>query len=677
MRPIPPVRGISPFWLALLAACFGAISTHAQLRTAVEVRSLSAEEADQGLEVEITGTVIFSDPPSTIFIQDETAGTFFRLGKAAPPVPGDEVLVRGKTQSGLYLPGIEESTFQLLRHVGVPEALPATYDDLMSGRYHYQRVAIEGLVRTVTPELESTTVIRVAMGSRIVEARIQQPPGETNLVDSRVKVTGLAAGHINARRQLVAPYLRCTDWSEVEVLTPPQSVARIPAVSSQQLLNFRVEGHAGHRVRVAGTVLARFPRGELFLRDEESAIGVKLLQPESGLNIGDFVEVIGFPEMERFSASVVDAEITLLEPGDEPPAPTPVNLQRLMEGSEDGNLVVVEANLSDAYRTEEGGVLLLQVGNRTLQALAPRLSDSLVPGMQVRVAGICQVETTRGTEYRSSPESVLLRVRNDRDITILRAPSWWTARRLASLLFLTLGIVFVAGLWIVLLRRQVATQTVALRHRIEHEAALEERQRIAREFHDTLEQELAGLSLRLDAATAKGVEGKLKGLLEGSRSLVTRIQTETRNLISDLRDTSKDGTNLEAALRDLVTQLPPDVGPRMHLEIDTSSPLPPLPTRTVHHLKMMGREAVTNAIKHAGAERIELRVTMEEQALILRIIDDGLGFDSEAETHGQVSHFGCMGIRERCAKLDARVQWKSEPGKGTIVEICLPLNSEA
>lgn len=667
-----PRFGIASACVVVVLA--GAEWARAQLDTAAAVRSLSAEEAEAGAAVDLTAVVIFSDPPNTIFIQDETAGTFFRPGNRPPPRPGDSVRVRGVTQPGLYLPGIEQTTFEVLGHPGIPEAVAATFDDLMSGRFHYQRVVIEGVVRTLAAEEEGASLVRLAMGSRMVEIQVDQPLSEdVDWIDSRVRVAGLAAGRINARRQLVAPYLRCADWSEFTRLTAGRPPGETPPLSSEQLLNFDIDGQGGHRVRVRGTVLAAFARGEIFLRDEESAIAVKLKASVPAPSVGDEVEVIGFPQMDRFSASLADAEILVLASGEGKSVEAlPMAVDDLMDGAEDGNLVVIDATLIDRFRTDTGAVLVVQQGERALQVDVPFAPDDLATGSLLRVIGICLVESIRGSEYRSTPESVSLRLRSPADLRVLRAPSWWTSQRLGGLLVFLLVAMAMAALWIVMLRRQVTRQTVALRRRIEHEAALEERQRIAREFHDTLEQELAGLSLRLDAALARGAEGKLRGLLDGSRSLVSRIQTETRNLVSDLRESGEDSTSLDVALGELASRQPVDLKPTIRFELASPEPLAQLPPRTVHHLKMIAREAVANALKHAEAQRIDLILDADDDGLLMKITDDGRGFDVDSETRGKSGHFGCMGIRERCTRLGATVTWRSQPDHGTTMEVRLP-----
>ena len=663
------------FRVALSAGVIGGFqsSVRGQIRTALGVRSLTFAEADSRRDVDITGIVIFSDPSGTAFVQDQTAGTFFQFGTAVPPQPGDEVRVKGSTFPGLYLPGIEGAVFEVIRHPGLPAARDVSYEELNSGRFHYQRVAIKGIVRTVSPDTdeEGTSLVGIAMGTRVIEVRVEKPPPATSrLTDSLVRVSGLAAGRINTRRQLVAPYLRSPDWSEFEVIEEAPEVSAVPMLTAKELLNFEVTGKGRHRVRLKGTVLAVFSGGELFLRDVDAAIRAKLQHLEVPLHVGDSVEIIGFPEMEQFSASLVDAALLGRELGKTSPSPIKVSISDLMKGQLDGNLVSVVANLSDWYRTEKGGTLLLQEENQSIQADTPVLPDTLATDAQLMVTGVCQVRSSRGSHYNSKPERVSLRLRSGGDLALLKPPAWWTSQRLAALLFVLILAMLLATLWIALLRRQVNRQTLALRHRIESEAALEERHRIAREFHDTLEQEMVGLSLRLDAAVVRCVDAKMQGLLDGSRGLVSRIQTETRNLVSDLRDYPGEQVDLKIALQELVQQQPSGIGPVIELDFPVPSGLAKLPSRSVHHLTMIAREALANALKHAGAARIGIGVTIpEDDVLLMQISDDGRGFDVDAKTRGMAGHFGCVGIQERCGNIGATAVWESELEKGTLVTI--------
>ena len=440
----------------------------------------------------------------------------------------------------------------------------------------------------------------------------------------------------------------------------------IPQVSTSELLRFDVAGQAGHRVRVTGTVLASFRDRRVFLRDGESALSISLTEHSPELAPGDIVEVIGFPKMGQFSASLVDAAIVSREEEATWPVPVSMTFAELMEGKGDSDLISTEGVVTDQYRAGKNAVMVVRDGRQNIQVRIPQLPEEMLPGSTVRVIGIGKVDAAGGTSYYSRPESVSVEMRTADDLKILRAPNWWTPRRLLIGVIALLVIVAAGGLWIGLLKRQMHRQTLDLKERIEHEAALEERQRIAREFHDTLEQNLAGLSLRLDAATSRDIDAKLRGFLEGSRRLVSRIQTETRNLVSDLRHFSDEEADLREALESVMKELW-----NGKVEIHGES-VPPFPQRTVHHIKMIVQEAVTNAIKHANADRIEIRLEADAETFVMEIKDDGDGFDVPAETSGKAGHFGCIGMRERCARIGADISWQSESGKGTVVSVSIP-----
>lgn len=652
----------------ILACGLAAGAAPAELTRAIDVRSLSFEDAQAGREVRLRGTVTFIEGPGAVFVQDETAGTFFRPEKLGKLRPGDVVEVTGRTQPGNYLPGIALAPYRILGHGPLPPAVTVGHDDLTSGRYHYQRVAIEGIARSVTPVGEGRSILRVDVASRIVEVWVDAGiEDEARIVDSRVRVEGLAAGGINRRRQLVQPYLRARDSSEITVREAAVPEAAVPRVAASQLLTFRVAGQGNHRIRIGGVVTAVSSKAEVFVRSDPAAFGLRFIAPTT-VEVGDRIEVLGFPEMGRFSANVVDARLLTRAAGP-PPLPAEIDLPSLLTGSRDGDLVAVTAVLTDLFRVESGVVLALQRGGRALQARGPAMNLELPLGALVRVAGICQVESSTSVVLTSRPETVVLQVRGAEDITVLASPSRWTVRRLIGVLIVLAALTLVALLWIAILRRQVRRQTAALRRRIESEAALEERQRIAREFHDSLEQDLTGLGLRLDAAATRTFDEKGRQIIAVSRTLLARIQAETKNIVSDLRDPAERDGDLARALEAVASAHGRDT----EVRAEFTAPPPPLPGGSIHHLRMIARESVTNALKHAGATQIVIHVSAPDRHLILRVSDNGRGFDVAAETLGKSGHFGCVGIRERARKLGATVEWRSAPGRGTTVEVVVPL----
>ncbi len=662
-------------FLAIPLLCSGQeVAAEHPLSTALEVRSLSREEADTGKPVTLTGTVIFSDPPATAFLQDGSAGTFFRLNGRKTPLPGDRVRVTGLTFPGLFLPGIEHTEYEILGREPLPDAVAANYDDLLSGQLHYQRVSYEGIIRTVIPEEEGITRVIVAKNSRLLEIRVEeasQPdsPG----IDSLVRVSGLAAGHINHRHQLVEPYIRSRGWNEFAILRATPPLEDIPEVTPQQILSFDIDGRFENRVKLSGVVLAALDPGSLYLRQDGSAVGVRLSNPRRDLQPGQRVEVVGFPEMAVFSAQLGDAQVLSSSDERTKPEPIPLGFNEVFTGTHDNDLVVVEGTVSEWHTQESDTVLIMRQDGRTLTARVGGFPDGLQAGVRASLTGIARVESASGTAYRSRPEVVSLTLRDHDDFAVIRAPRWWNTERLATALFAVLAATLISALWIFLLRRQVRQQTEALTQSIQHEAALEERQRLAREFHDTLEQDLAGLSLRLDAATAKSEDSSIRDFIVGSRNLVSRIQQETRNLVSDLRDHGDGERNLNEALAGLHADLPSQVGPELEWDL---AEIAPLPSRTTHHLKMITREGITNALKHADASRVCISTTTRDETLHLSVIDDGRGLSSTEDTQGKSGHFGCMGIRERARRIGATISWESPESGGTCLKLTLPLTHD-
>jgi signal transduction histidine kinase len=641
----------------------------AELTQAIEIRSLSYEEAEAGLDVRIRGTVTFIEGPNAVFVQDETAGTFFR------PAPGDElrpgaiVEVTGKTHAGRYLPGIALAPYQIIGYGPLPPAVPVGYDDLTGGRYHYQRVAIEGIVRSVVPDGEGRSVLRIAMGSAIVEARVDSGiEDESAIVDSRVRAEGLAAGGINRRRQLVQPYLRLRSNEEITVLRPAVPESEIPHVLAADLATFSLAGHENHRVKISGVVTARPSAFQMFIRSDGTPLGVRFSAPTL-TEVGDHVEAVGFTEMDRFNATLVDARLLMRISG-APPVPRLIEIEEILAGASDADLVAVTAILTAFFRTSNGVTLSLEWGGRTLQARGPEMDHDLPLRSQVRVTGICQVESTTSVVLTSLPETVTLQVRSTDDIEVLRSPSWWTARRLVAALVTLAGAMLLAGLWIAVLRRQVRRQTEVLERRIKSEAVLEERQRIAREFHDSLEQDLTGLSLRLAAAATRALDEKGRQIIDVSCGLLARIRTETRNFVSDLRDSAENQGDLASALEVIAGQW--DGADGVEVRVDFSGPLPVFPAAKCHHLRMIARESLANALKHARARRVMITVAADDGVLWMQITDDGQGFDPEVNTRGRSGHFGCVGMRERARKLGATIGWRSAPNQGTTVEVVMP-----
>lgn len=673
------------FSLLLLSQAAG----QSLLTRVFDIRTLPYERSLEKLPVELTAVVGFVESGGTVFVQDDTSGTHLHFKPARNDLRvGDRVRVKGVSMAGLYMPGIEVTEITVLSHESPPAGVSAIYDDLATGRFHYQRVLVEGLGRTLTPLDENRSLLRFAMGSRIIEVRVDAPlEAAPQLIDARLRITALAAGGINDRRQLVYPYLRVTDWSDVAVMQSTATPESLPVISVASLLRFGAADEPHHRARIRGTILAAFEDGRVFLRDvtppppprevKEDELPKAPLSPAIAIHLsttpslrsGDLADITGFPVMAGFSASLADAQVLNRQTA-EPPIAARVTLRDFQDGSHDADLVqlTTPAVLNDFFRTTDGYELRFTSGGTSIRAfLLGKHAPKLELGSACQLTGICLVESaTTDKGFRSEPDRASLLLRSLADVEVLSSAPFWNARRLVIAIALLGGLVLLTLVWITLQRRQITR----LESKITQQATLEERQRIAREFHDTLEQELTGLSLRLDAASTRPLEEKARTLLETSRSLVSRIQSEARNLVSDLRDDTAHAASLPEALQLLATRSPEGISITLYL-----SSIPAIPPPVTHHLRMVAQEAITNALKHAHPTHITLHLSASASLLALRIADNGQGFDPNAQTHGQPGHFGCIGIRERARKIGAEVNWESAAGKGTTVYIELPLRN--
>lgn len=206
-----------------------------------------------------------------------------------------------------------------------------------------------------------------------------------------------------------------------------------------------------------------------------------------------------------------------------------------------------------------------------------------------------------------------------------------------------------------------------------YEAVLSERNRIARELHDTVEQGLTGVMLQLDTVAAhwSNSPGRARHGLDLARNMARHCMGEARAAVRDLRSASLDPGDAVKALRQMAVEFGAAGAPEIHVEVlGEQCPL----TRNVEMtLLRIGQEALTNAIKHAHATRIDLEVRFAPSDVGLRVRDDGVGFSSESSLVTALSgHFGLLGMRERANKVGGRLVIESTQGGGTTIDFQIP-----
>jgi signal transduction histidine kinase len=267
----------------------------------------------------------------------------------------------------------------------------------------------------------------------------------------------------------------------------------------------------------------------------------------------------------------------------------------------------------------------------------------------------------------SPPESMQILLRSSADIEILREPPWWTLARLLWMLGIMSLILFAGLAWVVVLDRRVHQQTRIIEEKVKREGVLEERDRIAREFHDTLEQELAAITIQLDAVDAqfKGSPETAHRLLGLARFFARRSLSEARRSVWDLRSHLLENSDLATALREMAMPLAAAVG--VEITIQSAGVSRKLPAVAEHNLLRVAQEAIANALKHSGTKKIMIVLEYEPTEMRLRISDSGRGFDIATAGQASSGHFGLLDMRERAEKIGARFSLASRPGQGTEI----------
>jgi two-component system NarL family sensor kinase len=215
----------------------------------------------------------------------------------------------------------------------------------------------------------------------------------------------------------------------------------------------------------------------------------------------------------------------------------------------------------------------------------------------------------------------------------------------------------------------IAVERARLFERSAEVGAVEERNRLAREIHDTLAQGLTAVSLQLESADAlleaEADPARVRKMVQQALALTRANLEEARRSVLDLRAAPLAGRTLVEALALLAEEasLPVDL-----LVTGGSQPLPPRVETGVYRL---AQEAINNACRHAQASRIVVQLVATPQLVTLTVEDDGRGFDL-ADVSG--SRFGLVGLNERVRLLNGRFHIESTPGKGTRIEAELPLS---
>ncbi|MGW6357558.1 GAF domain-containing sensor histidine kinase [Streptomyces sp. NPDC055092] len=198
----------------------------------------------------------------------------------------------------------------------------------------------------------------------------------------------------------------------------------------------------------------------------------------------------------------------------------------------------------------------------------------------------------------------------------------------------------------------------------------EERSRLAHELHDAVSQKLFSLRLTAQAAAAlvDRDPSRAKGELQHVAVLAAEAAEELRAAVVELRPAALDEDGLIATLRTQIQVL--DRAHSAHVTFDCGG-IRALPAAQEEAMLRVAQEALHNALRHSGAEHVRVTLDKRGPGAVLRVSDDGGGFEPKAVRHAG-RHLGLVSMRDRSSGVGGRLTVESEPGKGTTIEMEIP-----
>jgi diguanylate cyclase (GGDEF)-like protein len=510
--------------IALASISIARASAPVPLNSVRAIRSLTNAEAAQGLPVAFEATVtFFRADRNNLFVQDGNDAIYVQATTGAKLVPGDRVLVKGTTQAS-FRTIVLSNDIALLGHGALPKPVPATFDDLIRGRYDAMLVTTRGVVRSAdmdmpTPAHESSATLRVLLDGGYVDVEVDSdgPNALDKLMDADVAITGVAGGKFDGKMQMTGIELHVASLANIRILKPAAaSPLAIPVTPMDQVLSVYHVKNLTDRVRVSGTVTYFEPGTALVLESGARSIWIKT-QSLGPMRIGDQATATGFPSVsDGFlmldGSAIQDSGISA------PVNPEPVTWSQLASSRHIFDLVSIEGQVAMEAREASQDEYLLVSGGQMFSAIFPHFSTTgaLTPmkeipvGARIRVTGICVMDDANPFGH-DVPFNILLR--NSGDLVVLDPPSLLTVHNLGLLVIFLLLAMLVVGARAWFVDRTMRAQVAMLGYLVQRRGLILEDINNARPLAGILERitELASVSLKGAPCWCQIADGAMLG----------------------------------------------------------------------------------------------------------------------------------------------------------------------
>jgi diguanylate cyclase (GGDEF)-like protein len=505
------------FWAtAFLLAAFPAAlaAAPAPLKTLSALHNLSNADASKSPTVSFTATVTyFSADRGNLFVQDGPDGIYVTGADAASLTPGDRVLINGVIAPS-FRPYVIAQSVALLGHSPLPASVPASFNQLITGKFDSVRVTVHGVIRSANPEIlvgsnrTSGSALRIMTDSGYVDAIVNNGSAEqmAGLLDAQVAITGVAGGTFDGKHQQIGVMLYVSEFSDLKT-TRPATVSpwSLPQTAIDQILGgSNVSDHSSRR-RVAGVVTYYEPGSAIVLQNgiESLWISTRSFAP---VKIGDWAEATGFPAVSNGLLSLAAGDIR--DTGNAAQiAPQSVTWQQLNLSQHAFDLVSIEGTVAvSAHETGQDVYVLASDGYEFPAVLRHPLTASpapasqmkaVAPGSHVRVTGICVPDDSN--PFRHDVRfSILLRSADD--IAVVADAPWLNARHIMMMAGLLLVVALLLGVRAWLLESRTRREIGSLAYVEQRRGRILESINSSEPLAEILERTTELVSVRLNGA---------------------------------------------------------------------------------------------------------------------------------------------------------------------------------
>lgn len=689
--PISTTRHLLLYLLHTVLSMAAVGTTHAE--TAAALRALPFLEASAGKPVTLSGTVTYlRDIPSdfNFSVQDPTGGIMVYPETRTPLTQGQRVTVQGVTAISVHGLRITRATVLENEPGTLPEPIPATMSAIREGQHEGQFVTVEGLLRAVRLESPEVQPQRLALdfgprSQRLTVWISTYPHGIQQFAPgSKLRCRGVVVRWKNPRGQPQSVNILANHETDITTLS---AATQPPLTRIADAQSWNQANDMATPTKIRGAVTLSEPdQGWLVIQEDQHAIRVRTANQRLSPTIGETVEAVGFPVLGHYTMELEDAAIIPADPINPVIPAVLANASQALAGlgllDRDARLVRINsAQVHNLRESDLRHLLELSSGTHTFTASWPQsqpVPETVRIGSSVELTGILSL--TLSDERRrlgKLPDTFRLHLRGTHDIRVIASGPWWTPQRLRLALFLTAALAALLVLWSASLRRKnrILHEAMQARQRAEHELA-SERRRVANQLHDTLQQTLTAASLQLHAATRLMPPNAhdASSAVSIAQELMHRGRDEVRDAVWDLGTDDQASVHLGHLLQRLIGEMNPRSASLIHYSRDAD---PTLPAHIATQIVRIVREALTNAVKHAGASTIRVSLASTDDQFTLSITDNGRGFDPAAAATPDEGNFGLSSMMERSARIGARLHVHSQINSGTTIELNFTRQSDS